>query len=133
MFLFLLCLMNAGTLISSIPARMLANHADMATVERGLNISPWWLAIVLGFPFCIAVAHLVLRIMPAAVRYFFALSRGTQALFLALCCYIIFVFYGGGGLHRHGNDCHAISMLFIWVLLPSTAIYDWLHTSRLGL
>lgn len=129
MFLFLLCLMNVGNLISYIPARTFANHADMATVERGLDISPWWLAIVLGVPFCVAVAHFVLKIVPAAMRYFFPLSRGAQAILLGLCCYMIFVFYGGAGLHHYGNVSHGISMVFIWVLLPLTAIYDWLHTS----
>jgi hypothetical protein len=57
-FLFLLlCMMNTGNLISYVPARTFATHADMATVERGLNISPWWVAIVLGIPFCTAVWH----------------------------------------------------------------------------
>jgi hypothetical protein len=57
LFLFLFCMMNTGNLISYVPARTFATHADMATVERGLNISPWWVAIVLGIPFCTAVWH----------------------------------------------------------------------------
>ncbi len=128
MFLFLLCLMNAGNLISYVPARTFATHADMATVEKGLNISPWWPALVLGIPFCVVVAHFVLRIVPDAMQYFFPWSRGKQALLLALCCYMVFIFYGGAGLHRYGNISHAISMTFVWLLLPLTAIHDWWNT-----
>jgi hypothetical protein len=130
MFFFLLCIMNVGNLISYIPARTFTTHADMATVERGLNISPWWLAIVLGIPFCFAVSHFVLRIVPQAMRYFFPRSPREQALLLALSCYMIFVFYGGAGLYRYGNISHAISLVFIWLLLPVTAIYIWLRVSR---
>ena len=89
LFFFLLCIMNVGNLISYIPVRTFATHADMATVEQGLGISPWWLAIVLGIPFCIAVAYFVLKTVPEAIRYFFPDSRVEQALLLALCCYMI--------------------------------------------
>jgi hypothetical protein len=131
MFFFLLGVMNAGNLISYIPARTFATHADMATVEHGLHISPWWLALALGVPFCIAVAHFVLRMVPEAMLYFFPQSRGKQALLLAFCCYLIFVFYGGAGLHRYGNISHAISLVSIWLLLPLAVIYDWLHASQI--
>ena len=124
MFFFLLCMMNAGNLISYIPARTFATHADMATVEQGLHLSPWWFALLLGIPFCIAVAHFSLKIVPEAMRYFFPQSRSMQAAFLALCCYLIFVFYGGAGLHRYGNISHAISWVSIYLLLPLTAICD---------
>jgi hypothetical protein len=40
LFLFLFCMMNTGNLISYVPARTFATHADMATVELGLNIFP---------------------------------------------------------------------------------------------
>jgi len=127
---FLLCIMNVGNLISYIPVRTFATHADMATVEQGLRISPWWLAIVLGIPFCLAVAHFVLKTLPEAMRYFFSDSRVAQALLLALCCCMIFVFYGGAGLRRYGKISHSISLVSIWLLLPLTAACNWLRTSR---
>jgi hypothetical protein len=125
---FLLCIMNVGNLISYIPARTFATHADIATVEQGLNMTPWWLAIVLGAPFCIAAAHFILKSVPEAMRFFFPHSRIEQPLLLALSCYMIFVFYGGAGLHRYRNVSHAISVVSIWLLLPLVVVYDWLRT-----
>jgi hypothetical protein len=132
LFFFLLCIMNVGNLISYIPTRTFATHADMATVEQGLKISPWWLAIILGVPFCIAAAHFVLKTVPEAMRFFFPQSRIGQTLLLALSCCMIFAFYGGAGLHRYGNVSHAISLVSIWLLLPVVAVYDWLKTRRIG-
>jgi hypothetical protein len=127
MFFFLLCIMNVGNLISYVPARTFATHADMATVEQGLKISPWWPAIILGIPFCLAAAHFVLKVVPQAMHYFSPRSRIKQALLLALACYMIFVFYGGAGLNRYGNISHGISVVSIYLLLPLAAVYVWLR------
>jgi hypothetical protein len=130
LFFFLLCIMNVGNLISYVPARTFATHADMATVEQGLKISPWWVAIILGIPFCLAAAHFVLNVVPQAMRYFSPNARIKQALLLVLACYMIFVFYGGAGLNRYGNISHGISVVSIYVLLPVAAIYAWWWTTR---
>ena len=71
LFLFLFCMMNKGNLISYVPARTFATHADMATVERGLNISPWWVAIVLGIPFSTAGWHFFAKILREAMLFSF--------------------------------------------------------------
>jgi hypothetical protein len=128
LFFFLFGLMNVGNLISYIPVRTFATHADMATVEQGLRVSPWWLALVLGIPFCAVAAHFVLKIVPEAMRYFFPDSRGGQVFLLALSGYIIFVFYGGSGLDRYGPVSHGISAVSIWLLFPLALIYGWFVT-----
>ena len=74
LFMFLFCMMNAGNFISYVPARTFTTHADMFTVQRGLNISPWWIALVLGIPFCVVVWHFV-----------HAAPAGSHALLLSKC------------------------------------------------
>jgi len=124
-FLFLFIMMNAGNFISYVPARTFASHADMATVERGLGISPWWIAIVLGIPFCVAVWHFFARILPEAKRFFFPRSRLGQAFLAVLSAYTFFVFFGGAGLHRYGDISHWISAVFVYGLFPVSVILCW--------
>jgi len=125
LFLFLFCMMNAGNLISYVPARTFATHADMATVEKGLNISPWWVAIVLGLPFCLAVWHFVARLLPQAMDFFFPHSKAGQILLLVLTAFMIFDFFGGSGLSRYGELSHWISAISVYGLMPLTVILRW--------
>lgn len=125
LFMFFLCMMNAGNFISYVPARTFTNHADMATVERGLNISPWWIAVVLGVPFCVAVWHFFARLLPGAARYFFPESRLGQVFLVALSAYVFFDFFGGAGLQRYGAASHWISAFSVCVLFPLSIILCW--------
>jgi len=125
LFLFLFCMMNTGNLISYVPARTFATHADMATVERGLNLSPCWIAIGMGVPFCIAVWHFVARLLPEAMQFFFADSKAGQILLLVLTAFMIFDFFGGSGLSRYGELSHWISAISVYGLMPLTVIAGW--------
>jgi hypothetical protein len=124
-FMFLFCMMNAGNLISYVPARTFTTHADMFTVERGLNISPWWVAVVLGIPFCLAVWHFFARILPGAMRFLFPHVKLGQIFLVVLSAYTVFKFFGGAGLHRYGEVSHWISALSVYVLFPLTVILCW--------
>ena len=50
LFALMLCLMNVGNFLCYVPVRTFATHADMATLEKGLHASPWWIITVLGIP-----------------------------------------------------------------------------------
>ena len=123
LFLFLFCLMNVGNFISYVPARTFTDHADMATVERGLQISPWWIAIVLGIPFYVAVAHFFVKLLPGAMRFFFPHRKSGQVFLLILSAYVVFGFFGGAGLHRYGQVAHWICACSIYLFLPLTIIF----------
>ena len=127
LFFFLFCIMNVGNLIAYVPARTFATHADMATVEKGLNISPWVVAIVLGVPFCIAVWNFFVALVPEALRYFFPSSKAGQICLLLLSGFMVFCFFGGAGLHRYGNISHWISFVFVYALFPLSVILCWAH------
>ncbi|NYF78315.1 hypothetical protein [Granulicella arctica] len=125
LFMFLFCMMNAGNFISYVPARTFTTHADMFTVERGLNISPWWVALVLGIPFCAAVWHFFARLLPGAMRFFFPHAKLGQIFLVFLSAYTVFKFFGSAGLHRYGDISHWISALSVYVLFPLAIILCW--------
>ena len=124
-FMFLLCMMNVGNFISYVPNRTFTSHADMATVQRGLNISPWWIAIGMGIPFCIAVWHFFAKLLPDAMRFFFPESKMGQVFLLVLSAYVICKFFGGTGIHRYGNISHWMATIWVYVLLPLTVLLCW--------
>jgi len=132
MFVFLLCLMDVGNLISYVPVRTFANHADMATVARGLGISPWWIAVTLGIPFCLFATYFLIDVLPQSMRVFYPESRMRQGLLLALSLGTTFLFYGAAGFSGYGPTSHAISVTLIFVMLPLTAFYDWRKSGRSG-
>jgi hypothetical protein len=125
LFMFLFCMMNTGNFISYVPARTFTTHADMFTVERGLNISPWWIAIVLGIPFCIAVWDFFARILPGAMQFFCPNAKAGQIFLLLVTSFMIFEFFGGAGLHRYGEASHWISIVSVYLLFPLSVVGCW--------
>ena len=129
LFCFLLVVMNVGNFLSYVPIRTFATHADMATVERGLGISPWWLILFPGAVFCLAVMHLLAVGLPDALRYFPA-SQAERMLLLLVCCGSLFGFYGSSGFFEYGPIALALSQLCLWVLLPLSVGFVWLRMRR---
>lgn len=124
-FLFLFCMMNVGNFIAYVPVRTFTTHADMFTVQRGLNISPWWIALVLGIPFCVAVWHFFAQLLPQAMLFFSPGATRSQIFLLVLSAFMIFVFFGGAGLQRYGQVSHWISVLSVYVLFPLSIVLCW--------
>ncbi|CAN5576998.1 hypothetical protein BH10ACI4_BH10ACI4_31910 [soil metagenome] len=124
-FMFLFCMMNAGNFISYVPNRTFTTHADMATVEKGLNLSAWWIAIVLGIPFSVAVWHFFARILPDARQFFFPDSKLGQISLVVLTAYVIFRFFGSSGLNRYGPTSHWIAAVSYYLLFPLSILLCW--------
>jgi hypothetical protein len=125
LFTFLLCMMNVGNFISYVPNRTFATHADMATVEKGLSLSPWWLIIILGIPFCIALWHFLARILPDAMRFLFPNNKSAQIFLLILTAYVTFEFFGAAGFHRYGEISHWLAASCMYALFPLTILLCW--------
>jgi hypothetical protein len=125
LFCFLLCLMCVGNFLSYVPVRTFTTHADMFTVEKGLSISPWWVAVVLGVPFAIAIWHFFARLLPDARTYLFPGRILPQILLTVLSCYAVFDFFGLAGMHRYGAVSHWMSMVSLFVFFPVSLILCW--------
>jgi hypothetical protein len=118
--------MNVGNFLCYVPVRTFTTHADMATVEKGLHASPWWIAAVLGIPFAIAIWHFFSTLLPDANRFFFPCERSQRAALLGLSSFTVFVFpFGAAGLHGYGEASHWISVFSSCALFPAVIILCW--------
>ena len=125
MFFFWLCLMSVGNFLSYVPIRTFTTHADMATAARGLNVSPWVFALVLGIPFAVAIWHFFARILPDAEAFLFADEPVLQGVLVLLATYFVFVFFGGSGIRNYGSVSHWLSAISEYVLFPVVTIICW--------
>ena len=125
LFAFLFCLMNVGNFLCYVPVRTFTTHADMATVEKGLHVSPWWVAVVLGIPFAIAIWHFFSTLLPDACGLFFPSERIQRVALLVLSSFTVFVFFGTSGLHGYGEASHWLSIISSCALFPGVVILCW--------
>jgi hypothetical protein len=117
---------NVGNFLCCVPVRTFATHGDMATLEKGLHASPWWIIIVLGIPFAIAIWHFFAKLLPDACGFFFAGKRIPQVALLVLSSFTVFVFaLGAAGIHGYGEVSHWISTFSACVLFPVVVILCW--------
>jgi len=126
LFAFLFCLMNVGNFWCYVPVRTFATHSDMATLEKGIHASPWWIVVVLGIPFAIAIWHFFSTLLPDACGFLFPGQRIQGAVLLALSSFTVFVFpFGGAGLLGYGETSRWISIFSSCALFPLVVILCW--------
>ena len=128
LFALILCLMNVGNFWCYVPVRTFAAHADMATAEKGLHASPWWIVVVLGIPFAIAIWHYFAKLLPDACGFLFGNARGrmAQTALLTVSLFTVFVFpFGAAGMRGYGATSHWISALSVCLLFPAVTTLCW--------
>jgi hypothetical protein len=125
LFAFLFCVMNAGNFLDYVPVRTFTPHGDMATLEKGLQLSPWWIVAVAGIPFAWAIAHLLSKLLPDARAFLFPDSRPGQTALVLASCVLMFGYYGAAGMYGYGEVSHRISLSAVLVMLPGTMILCW--------
>jgi len=121
-----------GNFLSYVPVRTFATHADMATTARGLNVSAWAIALVLGLPFAVAIWHFFAKILPQAEEILFPGSLASQRILVLLATYIVFAFFGGSGVRNYGNVSHGLSLASKFVFFPVAAIWCWPRGQRIA-
>jgi len=125
LFSVLFCLMNAGNFLDYVPVRTFATHGDMATLERGLQISPWWVAVVAGIPFAWAIWQFFHSLLPDARMLLFSNSQLRQIALVVTSSFMMFGYYGSSGLHGYGEICRRISFFSVLAVLPAALILSW--------
>ena len=83
----------------------------MATTARGLGVSPWVIALVLGVPFAIAIWHFFARMLPDAEVFLFRDEPILQGVLILLTAYLVFVFFGCSGIRNYGNASYWLSVI----------------------
>ena len=125
LFCFLFCLMNAGNFIDYVPVRTFTTHGDMVTLERGLQISPWWVLVVAGIPFAWAIWRFLHILLPDARYFLFPESQVRQIALVVTSCFMMFGYYGSSGLHGYGEMSRRISLFSVLVMFPAALILCW--------
>jgi hypothetical protein len=125
LFAFLFCLMNLGNFLAYVPIRTFTTRYDMATVERGLRISPWWIATVLGLPFAVAIGHFFMKLLPDARSFLFPNKKKPQVVLVAVSSFTVFAFFGSAGMQGYGQTSHWLSALSLYVLFPVVLTLCW--------
>jgi hypothetical protein len=127
MFFFWICVMSVGNFLAYVPVRTFTTHADMATTARGLNVSPWVIAIVLGIPFAAAIWHFFVKILPDAEVFVFPEALLSQRVLVLVTTFLVFVFFGGAGIRNYGSVSHWLSAICEFILFPTVTILCWLR------
>jgi hypothetical protein len=125
LFAFLLCVMSVGNFLSYVPLRTFTTHADMATTTRGLDASPWVIALGLGIPFAVALLHFFEKILPTTGRTLFPGSYISQCVFVVLTTFLVFDFFGSAGMRNYGDVSHVLSVVCVYVLFPVVTLLYW--------
>jgi len=125
LFAILSCVMNVGNFVDYVPVRTFTTHSDMATLERGLHLSPWWVLVVLGLPAAAALWHFFAFMLPDARDFLFAGDAVGQAILTFLSVFAVFVYYGSSGIHGYGNVSRWISLASVYGMFPLVLILCW--------
>jgi hypothetical protein len=125
LFAFLFCLMNAGNFLDYVPVRTFATHGDMANLQKGLQIGPWWVVILLGLPTAAALAHFFVRLLPGARAFLYPGHTAALARLVAISSFMMFVFYGASGLHGYGPISRWLSLASTCVAFPAVLALCW--------
>lgn len=131
-FVFWFCFMNVGNFYDYVPIRTFASHGDMAHIAQGLNISPWAVLIVLGYPTEWAMWHFFARLLPDALPLLAPDSRFRQAVVVIACAAVMFGYFGGSGYFGYGEVSRILSGISI-LAAPGVAVACWpQQTPRAG-
>lgn len=122
-FFLWLAVMNLGNFITYVPGRAFATRDDMQYIVSFLNISPWWIMIILGYPVCYAFWLFYSRILPYTYTKL-PFGKISQLILLTLVTFTLFVLYGAVGKNGYGDESHLIALLSIYAA-PVVIVACW--------
>jgi len=83
------------------------------------------IALGLGVPFAVALWHFFAKILPDAEAFLLPEALLSQRVFVLLTTCLVFVFFGGSGLHGYGSPSHWLSAISVYILFPVVTIICW--------
>lgn len=111
-FLFWFNLMNLGNFYDYVPIRTFAaqgNMVDIVDIERGLNISPWWVYIIVGYLVAFLIWQFFTKTLISAYRNLKITETYLQAGLMIICVCILFGYFGLPGFFSHNDISYFIS------------------------
>ena len=126
-FLFFFCLMNLGNIYDYVPIRTFATHGtmvDIVDIERGWNISPWLIYIVVGYLLAFSIWYFFKSTLTQAyvnLNLKNTIERG--ALMIISVC-ILFGYFALAGLLRHQGISQFLGATSL-IAIPGIIIALW--------
>lgn len=122
-FFLWFAVMNLGNFLDYIPGRTFATHGDMTNIVTFLNISPWWLMIIFGYPICYAVWYFYTKLLPLTYQKI-SFTLAQAATVLILVSMTLFLIFGTSGITGYGETSHFMALLSIYAT-PIFIIACW--------
>lgn len=122
-FFLWLIVMNLGNFNDYIPGRTFASHGDIGEITKFLDISPWWIMIMFGYPICYCFWLFYSKILPITYKNL-ALNYIQQAILLIMVTLTLFALFGTPGYSGYGSESHLIALLSIYIA-PIVVIACW--------
>lgn len=94
-FLFWFNLMNLGNFYDYVPIRTFSFHDDIANIVMGLNISPWWIFIIVGYLVMFLIWQFYTETLISTYVNLKINTTLSQASLMIICTCILFGFFGG--------------------------------------
>lgn len=124
-------LMNLGNLYDYVPIRTFSPLGDIAAIATGLNISPWWIYVVLGYPIAFLIWHFFTSTMIAAFVNWKINSTAMRAALMITCVFVLFGYYSGmvnllisANIMQYGEISFFLSLTSC-LLIPGIIIIAW--------
>lgn len=122
-FFIWLAVMNLGNFNDYIPGRTFATHGDIAEITTFLNISPWWIMILFGYPICYCFWFFYSKVLPHTYKKL-AFNAAQQIILLVLVTWTLFALFGAIGYSGYGPDSHLIALLSMYAV-PIVIVACW--------
>lgn len=130
-FVFWFNLMNLGNFYDYVPIRAFAPHGDIANINIGLNISPWWIYTILGYLVAYFIWNFFTKTMISVFVNLKISSINFQAGLMIICVLILFGFFGGiigefisAKPMPYGEITYFLSMTS-FLIIPGVIIVAW--------
>ena len=122
-FFIWLAVMNLGNFNDYIPGRTFSTHGDIGEITTFLNISPWRIMVLFGYPICYCFWLFYSKILPHTYKKL-AFNTIQQIILLVLVTLTLFALFGAVGYSDYGSESHLIALLSIYVI-PIVIVACW--------
>ncbi len=122
-FFLWLAVMNLGNFNDYVPGRTFSSHGDIGYITTFLDISPWWIMIVFGYPICYCFWFFFSKILPLTYKKLM-LNFLQQVILLLMITLTLFALFGAVGYSEYGSKSHFIALLSIYIV-PIVIIACW--------
>jgi hypothetical protein len=118
-----LATMNLGNFNDYIPGRTFTTHGDIGEITHFLNISPWYMMILFGYPICYCFWFFYSKVLPYTYKKL-AFNPIQQIILLVMITFTLFALFGAVGYSDYGPDSRLIALLSIY-MTPIVIVACW--------